>query len=361
MLTIGFMTTLGVNVGDEFIREGIRASLEQAGIAYTPLYINKHDERSLHEPREDETLVVADKFWASDVFIQSGSPVYWWLQHGVHTSLTSEWHKWMWEERILHAEKKGPLFLNLGAGSCQPWGEGPEEFLADEGCAKFARMAGNRAALTSVRDPVASEILRKVDVAHEALPCPAFLAGARHRIAARNGNVIGLNLMPNAGHFDLRNNFDRQRWVAECGEICRRLRALGRLVFIAHDKIEQEFMQSFAGPGERVALGSAWREYLDLYAGCAAVVANRVHGAVCAGGLGVPSLIIGTDTRARIGEYVGLDVTGASVVTASAIEERVSQILRKRNDEQERLLAHRDATLKHYAGLLSKTLADVRK
>ena len=174
MLTIGFMTTLGVNVGDEFIREGIRAVLDEAGIVYTPLYINKHDPRSLHEPREDETLVVADKFWECDVFIQSGSPVYWWLHEGVHTSLTSEWAKWLWEERILHPTRKGPRFLNLGAGSCQPWGEGPEEYLADAGCAAFARGAGERAVLTSVRDPVAAEILQRVNVAHEGAPVPGI-------------------------------------------------------------------------------------------------------------------------------------------------------------------------------------------
>ena len=361
MLTIGFMTTLGVNVGDEFIREGIRAVLEQAGVVYTPLYINKHDERSAHESREDETLVVADKFWDSDVFIQSGSPVYWWLHEGVHTSLTSEWAKWLWEERILHPNRKGPVFLNLGAGSCQPWGEGPDEFLADAGCAKFAKAAGERAVLTSVRDPIAAEILQRVEVTHEALPCPAFLAGARHRIAARNDNVIGVNLMAIGGHYDLRNNFDRERWNNECREMCRRLRALGRLVFIAHDKAEQEFMQTLAEPAERVALGGGWREYLDLYAGCGVVVANRVHGAICAAGLGVPSLIIGNDTRARIGEYVGLHVTGSATMTAASIAERVNTMLRQRGADQERLLAHREATLKTYANLVSKALADVRK
>ena len=165
--------------------------------------------------------------------------------------------------------------------------------------------------------------------------------------------------MPVGGHYDLRNNFDRERWNKECREMCRKLRGLGRIVFIAHDKGEQEFMQTLAEPAERVALGGGWREYLDFYAGCAVVVANRVHGSICAAGLGVPAMIIGNDTRARIGEYVGLHVTASAAMIADAISERVSTMLRQRGADQERLLAHREGTLKRYASLVSKALADM--
>ena len=42
-IKIGFLTTLGVNVGDEFIREGIRHVLDQCGVPYAPFYVNKRE------------------------------------------------------------------------------------------------------------------------------------------------------------------------------------------------------------------------------------------------------------------------------------------------------------------------------
>src|SRR5687767_211941 len=154
-LSVGFFTSLGVNVGDEFIREGIRAVLDGVGVPYHPFYIHKLDPASLAEPREDEPFLVRDKYWDSDVFIQAGAPVYWHILEGQSTSLNSAWHQWMWEDRILRNSDEGPVFFNLGAGSCQPWGDDGAAFVADPACAGFARRASARAVLTTVRDPLA--------------------------------------------------------------------------------------------------------------------------------------------------------------------------------------------------------------
>jgi hypothetical protein len=355
MLTISFMTTLGVNVGDEFIREGIRAILERAGIPYSPLYVNKHDPASLHEPREDETRIVADKFWDSDVFIQSGAPVYW--NFGEHSSLTSEWAVWLWKDRILNRSKTGPLFLNLGAGSCQPWNDEGAAFLNDPGCRGHAQDAGERAVVTVVRDRVASKILSTLNVTHQALPCPAFLAAARHRFPAASRDVIGINLMPKGAHYDISGTFDHDRWNRACDTLCASLRASGRLFFIAHDKPELEFMQRFARPTERVVLANGWRDYLDIYAACAVVVANRVHGAVCAAGFGIPGIIMGNDTRALIGEYIGLSVVGSNSLLPEAVAAEAAAMLRQRDQHRDTLLALRESALSTYAQLITPALA----
>ncbi len=59
---------------------------------------------------------------------------------------------------------------------CQPWGDDGEGFVKDPACASFAQRAGRRAAITTVRDPLASRILDRLKVPHHCLPCPAFLA-----------------------------------------------------------------------------------------------------------------------------------------------------------------------------------------
>ncbi len=71
------MTTVGKNVGDDFIREGIRSILDDAIGAYEPYYVNKHDLTTLGRPLMDEIGVVSDKFEAADLLVQAGAPVFW--------------------------------------------------------------------------------------------------------------------------------------------------------------------------------------------------------------------------------------------------------------------------------------------
>jgi hypothetical protein len=357
MLKIGFMTTLGVNVGDEFIREGIRTVLDRTKIPYAPLYVNKHDPNTLSQPYEDEPLVVQDKFWDCNIFIQAGAPVYWHLLGGRSRSMNSEWHQWLWEDRILaQGPRMAPMFLNLGAGSCQPWKENGDSFLGDQECREFAERAGQRAALTAVRDEVASRILRALGIPHEPICCPAFLAGARHQLNNSVPDLIGINLMPLGAHYDLSGNFNAEVWKQRCHVLCESLRRLGRLMFVCHDATERDYASLWAQPGERVFIGEGWRDYLDVYSSCQVVVANRVHGAVCAAGFGVPSIIMGNDTRAQIGEYLGLPIFGSAELDPTDVIRCVIQLLDRRHQESQRLVQLRDATIANYLRLIQPLL-----
>ncbi|GAK56584.1 methyltransferase type 11 [Candidatus Vecturithrix granuli] len=356
---IGFLTSRRVNVGDEFIREGIRAVLDRLNMTYTPLYVHKLSEASLHTPDENETFIVKDKYWDSDLFIQSGAPVYWHLLNGQSTSLNSAWHQWMWKERILKNKEGRPVFINLGAGSCQPWGDMGDAFLHDADCVQFAKAASDRAALTTVRDPVADHLLKVLQLPHETLPCPAFLAACRCHISVSTNEVIGVNLMALGGHYDLCGNFDSVLWQKQCFALSTELRKIGKLLFIAHDQPEAEFMLKFALPGERIFLSGDWRDYFDVYAACHIVVANRVHGAVCAAGFGVPAIILGNDTRAMIGDYIGIPRYHVRELDVIEVIQHVRKFLDTRDDERSRLLGLRDTTINRYKNLLAPIIEQV--
>lgn len=360
-LKVGFLTTMGVNVGDDFIREGVRAVLDRIGAPYSPLYVNKHDPASVSEPREDETELVADKYWDADLFIQSGAPVYWRHGGGQHSSLTAEWHGWFWRDRALNRERRdGPAFLNLGAGSAMFWNDDGSDYAADPGCAAFARAAGERSALTTVRDPLAGSILTKLGVAHRQIACPAFLAAARHPAGPADPRLIAVNLMPRGGHFDLDPAFEPAPWRERSARLVRLLRATGRLVFVCHDEQELRFAETLAAPGERLYLAETWQGCMSLYSAAAAVVANRVHGAVCAAGYGVPSVVIGKDTRARIGEFIGLPVLRSATLDPDAAAALVAGYLASRHDESERLLTLRERTLREHRELLAPIVGAIR-
>lgn len=302
-LKITFMTTLGVNVGDEFIRAGVRAMLDAVGVAYEPFYVCKHDLDTLVRGVEDETGFIGDKFLNCDVLIQTGAPVYWKNKDG-NSSLTSVWYDELWKDRIFKYDK--PMFINLGGGSCFAWGNKGEDYLSDGPCKEYAKAAFDRAALTVVRDPVAYHIAETVGSADRlrALACPAYFASSYVKASPRRRGLIGVNLMALGCHHDMGGDFPTEDWNArQIPELLKALRARGRLLFIAHDQVEKDFMLPHAEPGERVFLAPSWRDYLDVYSQCQYVVANRVHGAIAAAGFGANAVILGNDTRAEIGTY----------------------------------------------------------
>ena len=104
---ISFMTTLGVNIGDEFIREGIASFFDEMFDRWTPLYVDKHNLLTLHERIEDEPCIVRDKFREADIIVQAGAPVYWKL--GSSTSYNVAWAEALWEQRIFKLGPEKPL------------------------------------------------------------------------------------------------------------------------------------------------------------------------------------------------------------------------------------------------------------
>lgn len=353
-LKVGFLTTLGRNVGDEFIREGVKAILDRLVDRYEPLYIDKHNPETLFSIVIDEVRPYTDKYFDCDIFIQCGAPVYWHFFDGQARSVVSEWHNWLWVQRVLNSKaKQHPWFINLGAGSCQPWGDDGSSFVNDQDCARFARLAGNRAEITIVREAVAARILSQLGISSIELPCPAFLAGVRHHSPRATTGVIGVNLMSGSGHFKLDAAFDQEKWESEIKRFLSLLRKDQHIIFIAHDDEEAKFQATLAETNERIFLSDNWHDYLDVYGTCSVVIANRVHGAVCAAGFGVPSIIIGNDSRAEIGRSIGLPVLRAAEIIAEDLHACVTKLIQYRDKESKRLRDLREITLDRYIEVLS--------
>ena len=348
------MTTVGVNVGDEFIREGICSFIDQLLPTWQPFYVNKHDLTSLHTRIYDEPLLLADKFKDADIIIQAGAPVYWRI--GDSTSYNVEWAEELWRKRIF---RLGPekLILNVAAGACQPYPDTPQTFLADPLCVDFANRAAAACRWTSVRDPLAAQILLALGHDHAALPCSAFHAARRVKTPVATENMIGINLMPLGGHFQLRQDVDQGAWRKIIAEFLDGARAHQRLLFIAHDRQELSFMEGLRQGDEQVFFSPDYRDYFQIYARCKAVVANRVHGAVCAAGFGTPSMIIGNDTRLMIGDFIGLPSFYVAEVTAAGMLDRLDALLTMREIEQERLLTLREESARVYVATLAEVFA----
>ncbi len=358
---ISLLTTFRTNIGDDLAREGVLAVLDRAAPGYSALLIDKWSQASLHERLDGEREDAADKYWESDLFVIAGAPAYWHLTHGRHRSPDAQWHKWIYADRALAGgDADHPALLALGVGSGQPWADPGAAFVNDAQCAAFAKELGWRAAATVVRDSLASSILTRLEVPHCILPCPSFLAPRRRDpIAADSRGPIGVNLMHLGGEFALDPEFSPPSWRRRCTDLLAGLRTLRPLAFIAHDEADQRFMESLA-PGERILTSKDWKDFDAFYSTCSAVVSNRVHGALYAAGRGIPSIIVGNDSRALCGEPVGLPIERAATVTPEAIVERTRALLADRDTESARLLALSDRTLEAYAEVVRPVIAELR-
>ncbi|HZL35816.1 MAG TPA: polysaccharide pyruvyl transferase family protein [Tepidisphaeraceae bacterium] len=300
---VAFMTTVHLNVGDEFIREGIRSFLDEVIGEYDPFYVHKHDIDTLHTPLLDEGELLQDKFRDADLIVQAGAPVYW--NFGPHQSYNVGWAKDLWFDRIFQLGPGKPI-LNIGAGSCQPREDDLAGLMADPQVVDFAKQAGRACRWTCVRDPLASRFLESIEVEHELLPCPAFHAARRTPGAKITRNVLAVNLMRDAGHHLIKPENDPARWHATVQAVIPRLREKYRLLFVAHDDAEAQYQRQFARDGEMVFHSNDFRDYLSLYASVTGIFANRVHGAVAVAGFGRPAVIVGTDSRVGIARPIGI-------------------------------------------------------
>lgn len=316
-LRIAFMTTVGRNVGDEFIREGICSFFDDVlgHDGYEAYYVCKHDLSTLHSRVYDEPATLADKFRDADVIVQAGAPVYW--SNGRFTSWNSEWAEALWSERIFKLGRS-KLILNLGAGAGQKSSDDLDAMLADDKLADFAQRAGEACAWTTVRDPLAHRYLSRIEVSHDFMPCPAFHA-ARRFAATQADDVLAVNLMRIAGHYRMKPETDAAQWRSVIGELLPQLRKQHRLLFVAHDQAEADFQRELTQPDESIFLASDHRDYIELYGRVKGIVANRVHAAVCTAGFGKPAVIVGNDCRIGIGSAIGIPSIDSADASANWI------------------------------------------
>lgn len=306
MIRSAFITTLRTNVGDDFVREGIRAVLDSLH-PNTGYFINKHEPDhtcTSHLP-EDEGPALRDKIEDADLIVQCGAPVYWNLgPEAGQACHSAEWVEPLWYRRI--APAAGKPVLNLAAGACQGYFGSAREIADDPECAGFIRRMSRLCRLITVRDRMAAEVNSLLGIEATLLPCASIHAWRRCRGSRSSRRTIALNYMPLAGHYELEGRIDREAWARTFAAIDERIRGNGfEPAPVAHNAAELEAMRAVL-PGRRIFYSPDYQEYFEFYANCAGGVFNRVHGAMLLAGRGVAAVVVGNDSRSRMLDELSL-------------------------------------------------------
>ena len=368
-MRIGLLTTLQHNIGDDLIRIGLQAVLEEVLDGRDPRWVavNKHLPMTVYPPwhpvswtrhlprgRNRAAALLGgllhsfggSVFDACDALVQCGAPVYW---PGCHRA---EWAETVWHQVLGRLAGDRPV-LNLAAGSCYPWERQPERFESAED-ADYVRRITAYCRATSVRDPLARRLVASVGPEPALIPCSAFLATRDESLRPGEGLVV-VNYMAQGGHFEWGQHIDASVWEGKVRGLLARLGRRHRLAFLCHDDREERLARRLDPALPRIFPRDG-RSYGEALGGVEAALCNRMHASVALAGMGIPSVAVGTDTRLRMVEMLGLPIRFAKDADEAELEAELEALVARRGEERERLRALQDDTWRRYARLMREAL-----
>jgi len=365
MLKIVFVTTVDRNPGDSFIRAGIEYLIRQFIPYYQPVYIDKHEYKSLQGKGWFGRLTKGrlDLFDQADLVIQAGTPFYY-ISPGKdgtyarHTSsISTDWIQEVWLNRLLKRGFDTPI-LNLAVGTCQPYHSDGMEFSQDEQMVEFVRDTVLASRLTIVREKLAAHLLSSHGLEASCLPCSAIFAADHHRVYPERPTFVCLNYMPGGAHYTLGQAIDFEGWEKTFLSVYRDLSQCYRVVVMCHSPSEVIKARALL-PEADTFFSADYRDYLHMYARARIGVLNRVHGAVVMAGLGRPAVVVGNDSRARMAELIGLPTYYVNGVTREEIDGQIADFDAHPDAWSERLMAVKDNARRQYLGHLGVVLSRV--
>ena len=369
-MRIGLITTLGTNIGDDFIREGIclvlREVFKNKTIEFVP--VNKHRPMTIypkwHPCRLAESVPYANRYAYAlfgtifykagytlfddcDLIVQCGAPVLW---PGCHKA---EWAVPLWHQVVGRLHERIPV-LNLAAGSCYPWERQPANISEPHDAAYVSAILAY-CRLTTSRDTLAQSLFSSLGGETPHIPCTAFLAAKDFEKHQESENLVLINYMEGGGHYDWSQDIDKTKWQNIIQRFIDCMRKRHRIAFLCHDQKEYELAKHVDHSIDRFFPKSS-DEYFRVTSKASAAICNRMHASVGLAGMGIPSVAVGTDTRILMVKTLKLPCHYVKDVSVELLEDDMEHLIKKAADQRERLRSLQSETVKAYIDIVSKTL-----
>jgi hypothetical protein len=313
LMKIALLSDENINVGDDIIREGTIYLLTKclSGQKVEFSLVSVHDLSTLFtETKEDRIL-------SADLIVVSGMPFYWYFSYahklkGIRVPflrrlcsnpLLMEWTDEIWNQRIFKHKKK---VMILGVGACQPYHDTAFDLISPT-MEKFARETSERAIAITVRDNIASDYLSYYSIRHSKLPCPSIFGKKQLNVDAGKKEYVVINFMKTGGHYSFDYKLNTQNWIKTVERFYDWLtnEQNETVVFSCHDREEKEVQERYF-PGATSFFSENYRDYVNFYAKAKLGFVNRVHAGYPIYSFKTPILVIGTDTRVKMTELIGM-------------------------------------------------------
>lgn len=319
-IKIAIITTVNHNVGDDFVREGIKYLLRQ-------YYKNKNKDiefQNIHKHSPITTKYGFENFrnlrlsskvdkilpkkWFKDrvmeanLLVQSGAPVYWCHEDGGHC-YKNEWYNPLIKDRWLKYNKKVPL-LNLAAGTCQRYYSDGTEFC--DKCNAYIKEFYDYTTVTTVRDSLAQKVFKNIGLNVKVIPCSSIFAIDEHNLKNEGEEYVVVNYMKGGAHYTFGQKINFEKWENEFKKFYFDLKKVEKVIISCHNQKEVYEALELDPNAEIFYKKDDYLAYMRFYSKAKFGIMNRVHGAFLMASYGKPSIVIGNDSRARMPEEIGL-------------------------------------------------------
>ncbi len=317
-MKIAIITTVDHNVGDDFVREGIKYLLRQKFKKETIDFQNIHKHSPIttrygfesfrtlkYSKRVDKFIPKSwskDRIFEADMVVQSGAPVYWCHETGEGHCCNNEWYVPLIKERYL--KKQNKKLLNLAAGTCQKYSSDGSEFCSD--CNNYMKEFYEFADVTTVRDTLAKSVFSHIGIDVPVIPCSSIFAIDEHHLKNEAQEYVVVNYMKGGAHYTFGQDIDFKKWENEFKRFYFDLKKEERVIISCHNQKEVDAVSAFDPDAEIFYKQDDYLAYMKFYARAKFGIMNRVHGAFLMASYGKPSIVIGNDSRAKMAVEIGI-------------------------------------------------------
>lgn len=286
-----------------------------------------------------------------DLAIEAGGPL---IVPGISTGDVSLMYRHLPGAFLAH----GVPVLDLSLGSCFPYERRDEQLPTAD--AEFLRDVIRCATRTTVRDALARSVCADLGVDVELVRDTGFTAGEFfERLApdVRPEHVV-ISYQRYGANEDWGQGVDPAAWRAAVSYVVAKLGRDHPILFVCHSETELRLAAEVA-PDLRRVRPRTMLDYARIARGAIVGLCNRIHAAIALASVGAPSLGIGTDTRLLTLDALGLPTMYVKEAHAEVVHSRLVELIARRADYRDRLLAARAETVARYAEL-ARSAVDAR-
>ena len=362
-MRVAIITTVDHNVGDDFVREGIkyllRNHLKNQHVEFQ--YIHKHSPITSRygfewfriyglSSKVDKIIPLSftrDRIVEADWVVQSGAPVYW-CHDGAHC-YSNEWYSPLIEKRFVKSKNK--KLLNLAAGTCQKYHSDGSEFC--DHCKDYIKAFSQLSSLNTVRDSLAKVVLKDIGISAPVIPCSSIFAIDEFGLKNEGNDYVAVNYMRGGAHYIFGQKIDSDKWENEFSKFYFEIKKRERVVISCHSQKEFNTAKKLDPSGEIFFKKNDYGAYMRFYSRAKYGIMNRVHGALMLASFGKPSIVIGNDSRVRMANEIGLETLFVNDADYQVLMHQYEYLKSGANNYKERFIAIKEKAYEDYMKALS--------
>ncbi len=251
---------------------------------------------------------------------------------------------------------RGVPLIDAGVGASFPLEKIPDR-LEDPADRAFYSTALGYVARMTVRDVVAEKVVRDLGFEPDLVPCGAIGSGrAFGQVQPTWGEgcrYVAINFQRVGANTDWGQKVDAAQWKRTMRAVIADIEKRHPVIILAHNVYELRLAAELAPHVKRV-LPRTTAEYAQTIATVKAGIVSRIHAAIPLAGIGVPSVVVGADTRMGTIDQFGLPTRYVKQASAEWLIDQLESLISRAEYERHRLIGVRESTLRSYADLFRK-------